>query len=308
MDEFCKGTSAGWEKYALNPVLGGDLGTCFDISVLKMKGSYRMFFSWRPEKCIAVCESSDGINWSEPQKCILPRVTGQGWEDDLNRPAVLFRNDMYHMWYTGQSMPGIAEGTSHIFYATSKDGTNFERVRETPVLCPEEEWEKKSLMCPDVMWDNDSQMYKMWYSGGEQHEPNAIGYATSRDGINWAKHCSNPVFAADTGTTWEQHKTTACHVTKYGDFYYMFYVGFRNENYAQIGIARSKDGINNWQRHPQNPVIAPSPGQWDADACYKPYTILDGEKWTLWYNGRNGQFEQIGVAFHVGSDLGFDQL
>ena len=26
--------NAGWVKYAKNPVLGGDLGTCFDVSVL----------------------------------------------------------------------------------------------------------------------------------------------------------------------------------------------------------------------------------------------------------------------------------
>lgn len=35
-------TSAGWVKYAKNPVLGGDLGTYFDISVLRESGPYRM--------------------------------------------------------------------------------------------------------------------------------------------------------------------------------------------------------------------------------------------------------------------------
>jgi hypothetical protein len=38
-------TAAGWVKYAQNPVLGGDLGTCFDISVLKDADTYRMCFS-----------------------------------------------------------------------------------------------------------------------------------------------------------------------------------------------------------------------------------------------------------------------
>ena len=31
----------------------------------------------------------------------------------------------------------------------------------------------------------------MWYSGGEQYEPDAIGYATSKDGIDWTK-CRDP--------------------------------------------------------------------------------------------------------------------
>ena len=59
-------TTAGWVKYAKNPVLGGDLGTCFDISVLKEGDTYRMWFSWRPKKSIALVESKDGIEWSKP--------------------------------------------------------------------------------------------------------------------------------------------------------------------------------------------------------------------------------------------------
>ena len=68
----------------------------------------------------------------------------------------------------------------------------------------------------------------------------------------------------------------------------MFYIGFRDEAHAQIGLARSRDGITDWQRHPANPIIRPGEGQWDHDACYKPYAIFDGQKWLLWYNGRHG--------------------
>ena len=55
-------TSAGWRKYEQNPVLGGKLGTCFDVSVLKEGDKYRMWFSWRPKKSIALVESRDGIH------------------------------------------------------------------------------------------------------------------------------------------------------------------------------------------------------------------------------------------------------
>ena len=54
-------TTAGWVKSPRNPVLGGDLGTCFDVSVLKEGDAYRMWFSWRPKKSIALVESRDGI-------------------------------------------------------------------------------------------------------------------------------------------------------------------------------------------------------------------------------------------------------
>ena len=41
-------TTAGWVRHPQNPVLGGDLGTCFDVSVLKEGGTYRM---WHSEAC-----------------------------------------------------------------------------------------------------------------------------------------------------------------------------------------------------------------------------------------------------------------
>jgi hypothetical protein len=85
----------------------------------------------------------------------------------------------------------------------------------------------------------------------------------------------------------------------------MFYIGFRDEPHAQIGLARSRDGVTGWQRHPANPIIRTGKDQWDHDAVYKPYAIFDGRRWLLWYNGRKGGVEQIGLAVHEGEDLGF---
>src|SRR5262249_44671176 len=117
-------TAAGWQKYEKNPVLGGTLGTCFDISVLREDKQYRMWFSWRPKKSIALVESQDGLTWSEPQIVLGPRKEF-GWEDDVNRPVVIRKGDRYHMWYTGQ-----AGGKSSIGYATSTDGKTWERAGE----------------------------------------------------------------------------------------------------------------------------------------------------------------------------------
>jgi predicted GH43/DUF377 family glycosyl hydrolase len=145
----------------------------------------------------------------------------------------------------------------------------------------------------------------MWYSGGGQYEPDAVGYATSRDGLQWARHPNNPVLHPDPQCPWEQHLVTACQVLKQGGWHVMFYIGFRDVNHAQIGVARSRDGITGWERHPANPIIRPGYGQWDADACYKPFALLTDGKWLLWYNGRHDKVEQIGAAIHEGADLGF---
>jgi predicted GH43/DUF377 family glycosyl hydrolase len=295
-----KTTNSAWEKYAGNPVMGGKYGTCFDVSVLKEGDTYRMWVSWRPKQSIALVESKDGLHWSEPPQIVLGPRKETGWEDDINRPVVIKRDDHYLMWYTGQS-----QGRSQIGFATSPDGVVWKRMSESPVLSPDKPWEKVAVMCPDVIWDARAKIFRMWYSGGEQSEPDAIGYATSSDGLSWIKHADNPVFQSDPSATWEQKKVTACQVIEDDGWHLMFYIGFRDVNHAQIGLARSKDGISNWQRNPANPIVHPDPDAWDHDACYKPYAIFDGQKWLLWYNGRHGGLEQIGVALHEGHDLGF---
>lgn len=301
MEIFQTGTRGGWEKYDLNPVLGGSYGVCFDISVIKKEKGYKMFFSWRTKHSVAVTDSEDGINWSEPQICVTPREREDGWEDLINRPSAVYKDGIYHLWYTGQNQPGTEKGSSRIFYAKSSDGLHFER-REEPILTPEFAWEKQSVMNPDVIWDEEEQLFKMWYSAGEQYEPDVFGYAVSADGIYWKKK-DTPVFGPNPENTWEQCKVGGCHVVKVEDGYLMFYIGYQNVDYAQIGIAKSPNGVSDWYRYPENPIIAPDPGEWDGEACYKPYAIYDGEKWILWYNGRTGSNEQIGVAFHTGYDL-----
>ena len=296
-------TSAGWRKSDGNPVMGGTYGTCFDISVLKDGENYRMWLSWRPRRSIALVESKDGIHWSEPPRAVFGPRPETGWEDDINRPCVLKRSDGYHMWYTGQ-----AKGRSWIGYATSADGVAWKRMSDTPVLSADQPWERNiAVMCPSVLWDEQAACFRMWYSGGEQNEPDAIGYATSPDGVTWRKHDGNPIFVPRPDNPWEKHKVTACQVEKTGGWHVMFYIGFQDEPTARICLARSRDGITEWQRHPANPIISPGRGTWDHDACYKPYAIYDGRQWLLWYNGRRGSVEQIGVVLHEGEDLGFDE-
>jgi predicted GH43/DUF377 family glycosyl hydrolase len=292
-------TAGGWAKSEKNPVLGGKLGTCFDVSVLREGDGYRMWFSWRPKKSIALVESKDGLAWGEPAVVLGPNKAS-GWEEDVNRPVVIKEGDRYRMWYTGQ-----AKGKSWIGCATSRDGKTWERASDKPVLSPEQAWEKGAVMCPHVLYDEKQKLYRMWYSGGEQYEPDAIGYATSADGLKWTRHEKNPVFRPEPKSAWEKDRVTACQVVRQGEWHVMFYIGFADKDHAQIGLARSKDGVTGWERHPANPVVRPGKGRWDADAVYKPCAVFDGKRWLLWYNGRRGGVEQIGVATHDGEDLSF---
>jgi beta-1,2-mannobiose phosphorylase / 1,2-beta-oligomannan phosphorylase len=299
-----QGNRAGaWRKHQDNPVISGANGTCFDVSVLPFRGGYRMYLSWRPRRSIAVSESRDGLSWTDPVQ-VLGGLDDASWEREVNRPSVVQRGGRWQMWYTAQDAREDGTG-SRLGYATSADGMAWTR-HGRPVMEARDPWEGGNVMCPHVLFDEQDGIYKMWYSAGERYEPDAIGYATSTDGISWRRDLGRPVFIPDPTARWEAHKVTAAQVIRTGQGYVMFYIGFENVDLARIGAARSPDGIDGWERLSSNPIISPDPGAWDGDGCYKPFAIPRDGGWILWYNGRLGHLEQIGAAFHDGGDLGFD--
>ena len=78
----------------------------------------------------------------------------------------------------------------------------------------------------------------------------------------------------------------------------LFYIGYRDINTACVCCARSENGVTGFHRCKLNPLVAPTPGAWDADSCYKPTALYDEarDEWRLWYNGRAGGAEYIGLA------------
>jgi hypothetical protein len=168
------------------------------------------------------------------------------------------------------------------------------------VLLPDVPWEKNAVMCPCVIFDEQDRLFKMWYSGGEDYEPDAIGYATSTDGTAWVKYPSNPIFAACKSVSWEKDRVTGMHIVKSDGYYIGFYIGFaKGFERAAVGLARSRNGIDSWERHAGNPIVAPGPpGDWDDCNVYKPFVLRQEGKWMLWYNAsrQTDRAEQIGVA------------
>lgn len=269
---------SGWVKYAGNPVLGGSLGTCFDMSVDVVGDRHRMWFSWRPKRGIGYAESSDGYHWTaRPDVVLGPSADDVTEFVEVTRPFVLVDGDSLTMWYAAHGKASVA-----IARASSVDGVKWHR--HGIVLAPKEPWEKAALMCPSVLKDHRG-TYHMWYSGGGRVEPDAVGYAQSSDGINWKRVSPSPVIRADTNSSWERDRVAGAHVFRDKGWLYAAYVGFgRGLEDSSIGIARSSDGIN-WERHAGNPVITHGkPGDFDSINVYKPFVVVDGDNWRMWFN------------------------
>lgn len=290
-----------WTKYPNNPVIGKDLGTCFDMSVDVRPGRYRMWFSWRPKHGIGYAESADGLHWSVRHEIVLgPDWSEPAEELEVTRPFVLVDGDQLTMWYSAHGRERVV-----IARAVSEDGLSWQR--QGTVLEPELPWEKASLMCPSVLRDAAGR-YHMWYSGGERYEPDAIGYAVSTDGIRWSRPSDAPVLAPGAPGSWEASRVAGAHVFRHGDWLYAAYIGFaKGYEDSSIGIARSLDGLT-WERHADNPVIVRGkPGEFDSINVYKPFVHVDGDEWRVWFNGSSpirgedsspdNRIEQIGVAW-----------
>lgn len=283
----------GWRKKG-QLKLDGLTGSIFDPYVL-ISDTIRLYYSDRQKNTIEMIQSQNGEDWSRPIS-VMKGSADTKWDNQINRASVVFHNGTYKMWFTGQH-----QGKSAIGVALSKDGTNFEKLCNNPVLKPEYDYEGDSVMNPCVIWDEHDKLFKMWYSAGETYEPDVICYATSEDGVEWKKMADlNPVLQRSE-EKYDCCKVGGCDVHKISnDRYIMFYIGYQNVDVARICVAESTDGITGWKRSKENPILAPSPNEWDSDAIYKPCVGCFNGNAYLWYNGRKKNVERIGYAINEG--------
>lgn len=281
----------GWKKFD-TPIYGSkETGDVFDPFVYLEDSVFVMIVSERKNNSIVRLESNDGITWSL-SSTLLNHVKGT-WEHFVNRATVCFKDSVWHMWYTGQS-PHV----SNIGHAISYDGIKFKRDAKNPVLIPSTKQEGKSVMNPCVIYNEQKGCFQMWYAAGDNYEPNSLFYAESKDGTNWIKR-GEAILSKYPEHKWEKAKVGGCDVKLNSDgTYIMFYIGYQNEDVARICYATSQDGII-WERSDNNLILSPTRKGWDSNAIYKPSYLEFNNKAFLWYNGRKGRLERIGLATMV---------
>jgi len=215
------------------------------------------------------------------------------WDDtEVFSPTILFDGTKYQMWYSGDDGPNWRIG-----YATSVDGIVWEKHPANPVLSIEESgtWDDHSVQGPTVLFDGTK--YQMWYTAHDGSNLR-IGYATSTDGVDWAKHPANPVLDLGASGTWDDSRVGYATVLFNGNGYQMWYTAHDGSNY-RIGYATSVDGIV-WVKYLDNPVLdLGESGAWDDDHVFAPTILFDGTKYQMWYSGYDSSTWRIGYATSV---------
>jgi regulation of enolase protein 1 (concanavalin A-like superfamily) len=172
-----------WTKYGSNPVLSvGDSGSWEDEdvtepTVLKVGSTYHMWYRGTDGMTsrIGHATSSDGITWSKDTANPVLDVGSPGVWDWLHTygPSVIRYNDVFLMWYSGETLPRA----SQTGYALSSDGSAWTRGG---MLIPEgtsSAFDADSADYPSVMAEGDG--FKVWYSGLNNSGDYTIGYATA---------------------------------------------------------------------------------------------------------------------------------
>jgi len=226
--------------------------------------------------------SSELFRKSPANPVLSPGPPGSWDQSATNSVSVLFDAGFFKMWYAGCS--GSVCG---IGYATSPDGTNWTKDLGNPVIPPGSpgSWDYV-LQNPHVLKDGSS--YKIWFSA---NGPSTIqlGYATSSDGVTWAKYPS-PVLS---GQTWDAGAVSTPVVIREGALLTLWYSGHSGDYAYRIGKATSIDGIS-WTRDPSNPIMSPLE-PWEESRVHPMQVILQNGSYELYYYA-GFNYVQIGHA------------
>jgi predicted GH43/DUF377 family glycosyl hydrolase len=178
-------------------------------------------------------------------------------------------------------------------------------VKHGIVLAPgfEGDWDSAVVALGSVTWNGTA--YLMWYAGSSAttYPGGAIGFAVSKDGLNWVKYAGNPVVTpSELGS--DQKGIAAPYVIRLNLTYNMWYSGrsAATPKINKILYATSYDGIR-WTKQP-SPVLSPAsdPSAWDSTSVYGPAVFWNGQIFGLWYSGINQSLVAPRIGFATSPD------
>ena len=229
---------------------------------------------------------------------------GQDWcRVMLYTPRVIRTDGLYRMWFIGGANHSRSADCC-LGYAESDDGIKWRPYEGNPIATPEQIPWGMDWNTPYILFDEKVGTFRMWFTSTteirrEENEEDqgkclylnqALGYAESKDGIDWDVH-PEPVY-------WSGRSPS---VLKNEDGPFVMWAGSRPDPespwdtlYHNIYRFTSPDGIH-WIRSEQ-PVVLPSG---EIRSCVYPCVVKNKDGYLMIHGGHHvkpGTFELYGAT------------
>jgi predicted GH43/DUF377 family glycosyl hydrolase len=205
--------------------------------------------------------------------------------DALN-PSVVRALGSFWNFYSGYD-----GRTWHTGFAVSEDGLQW--TKRGKVLSPDPNtWEGDYIAANGaVLFDGGRFLH--WYQGGRIPR---IGFATSEDGLRWAKR-TNPVLDVGPRSSWDELGVADPYVIRSGEWFYMYFLGQDRARRQRLGVARSRDRIA-WEKYRGNPILElGAPGRFDETGLGEPAVWNEqGWYWMLYTARDRKENRRLGLA------------
>lgn len=203
-------------------------------------------------------------------------------------PCVVYRDGVYHMWYTARPAWYLGEGpsqrTTSVAYATSTDGRNWSK--RGLALEPTGGWEGLRVSSPAVLAHGG--VFHMWYRGESgRYGATDIGHATSPDGVRWTRDPLNPVTVDGSAATRFVHRPGAVVQAELG------YVMWAARG-GRVARFTSIDGVS-WRD--EGDALATDGSVWEAGDVADLSVVRRDDGYEMWYvaDGVRGATSDDGV-------------
>ena len=290
---------AGWFDNATNPILRRQ-NTKYDTRgvgypiVLSDGAEYKMWYANIQSAAdtngavtsIGLATSKDGNTWTHYSQEPVLKPTPGAWDGAAIGPGTVLKDEgIYKLYYYGYGQSSVRY---QVGLATSQDGVHWTKHGD-PVLAGASGWEY-SIGVMGVV--KVSGLYYMYYHAGP---PQAIGVATSQDGVNWTRYAGNPIITPT--ESWES-SGVACGSVIYANG--LFEMVYCNGSSSQsFGYATSIDGMY-WTKGVGNPIfsIAKTKNNWVSGSIGYQFLTQIGTQKRIYYTGLTYAGEcSIGFAY-----------
>jgi hypothetical protein len=159
-------------------------------------------------------------------------------------------------------------------------------------------WDDTSIRFPYVLF-HDGKYHLFYVSFKDLTTPQAIGYASSEDGITWTRAENNPVFIGD-GTGFDAMSINRAVVFVEDDTWVMYYNGseqFGNPPFGpSIGRATAPAPEGPWTSDEEPVLTAGTARRWDGAYIFPDTVLSTKHGYLMYYSGLGIGLGMLGMA------------